>query len=43
MTTRNDVMYMKKRNVVVAPRSPYSEVDFSSFGTRKGPTSSWST
>ncbi len=25
--------YMKKRNVETAPRVPYSEVDFSSFGT----------
>ena len=43
MTTRIATMYMKKRKVVVAPRSPYSEVDFSSFGTRKRPTTSWST
>ena len=43
VTTSLPAKYMKKRIVVMAPRAPYSVVDFSSFGARNSTISPWST
>ena len=43
VTTSLPAKYMKKRIVVMAPRVPYSEVAFSSFGARNSTISPWST